>query len=100
LFRFEATQKNQRETKRNKNFWKQNKAKIRCINFALVGSEKFEAKEAIEAEIFSYERAKRMQNGSRFASFRFEAKNLFWLNWCSIVGRLFPVRGTYLYLAR
>jgi hypothetical protein len=29
-----------------KNFWKQDKAKIRCINFALVGSEKFEAKEA------------------------------------------------------
>jgi hypothetical protein len=52
LLRFEATQKNQRETKRNKNFWKQNKAKIRCNNFALVGSENFEAKEAIEAEIF------------------------------------------------
>jgi hypothetical protein len=27
-----------------KNFWKRNKAKIRCIYFALVGSEKFEVK--------------------------------------------------------
>ncbi len=32
------------ETKRNKKIWKWNKAKIHSINFALVGSEKFEAK--------------------------------------------------------
>ena len=36
-----------------------------------------------EAKIFfcfSRERAKRMRNGSRFASFRFEAKIFFWRN--------------------
>jgi hypothetical protein len=57
------------EMKRNKKFWKKNKAKIRCTNFASVGSEKFWAKKK-----FSRERAKRMQNGSCFALFRFEAK--------------------------
>jgi hypothetical protein len=53
-----------------------NKAKIRSINFALVGSEKFEAKRT-EKKSFLRERAKRMRNGSRFASFRFEAKHFF-----------------------
>jgi hypothetical protein len=54
-FRFEAKQSKKRlfgfALKRNakigsetKNFWKRNKAKIHSINFALVGSEKFEAK--------------------------------------------------------
>jgi hypothetical protein len=56
-----------------------NKAKIRFIDFALVGSEKFEAKRSEMKSkknlFFSRERAKRMRNGSRFASFRFEAKN-------------------------
>jgi hypothetical protein len=43
-----------------KNFWKQNKANIRCISFVLVGSENEKKRE----------RAKRI-------SFRFEAKNFF-----------------------
>jgi hypothetical protein len=54
-FHFEAKQSEKRSfhfaLKRNKkigsetkNFWKRNKAKVRSINFALVGSEKFEAK--------------------------------------------------------
>jgi hypothetical protein len=65
------------ETKsETKKFWKRNKAKIRAINFALVGSEKIEAKRS-ENNFFSRERAKRMRNGSRFASFRFEAKIFF-----------------------
>ncbi len=54
-----------------KNFWKQNKAKIHSINFALVGSEK----------IWSEKMQKKFQvsvrNGSHFASFRFEAKFFF-----------------------
>jgi hypothetical protein len=37
-------------------------------------------KEAEKKILFSRERAKRMQNGSRFASFRFEAKNFFLRN--------------------
>jgi hypothetical protein len=51
LFRFEAKRKNR----------KRNKAKIRCINFALVRSEKFEAKRSEKKIIFcSRERAKRI----------------------------------------
>jgi hypothetical protein len=65
--------RNEKIGSETKNFCKQNKAKIRTVNFALVGSEKFEAKKSF----FSRERAKRMRNGSRFASFRFEAKNFF-----------------------
>jgi hypothetical protein len=46
--------------------------------FRLVGSEKFVAKRSEmkrkKNNFFSRERAKRMRNGSRFASFRFEAK--------------------------
>jgi hypothetical protein len=63
-----------------KNFWKRNKAKIRSINFTLVGSEKFYAKRREKKQkkyFFSLERAKRMRNRSLFASFRFEAKNFF-----------------------
>jgi hypothetical protein len=58
-----------------KNFLKRNKAKIRCIDVALVRSEKFEAKrsEMKRKIFFSPERAKRMRNRSRFASFRFGA---------------------------
>jgi hypothetical protein len=37
-------------------------------------------KEAKKNIYFSRERAKRMRNGSRFASFRFEAKNFFLRN--------------------
>jgi hypothetical protein len=59
-----------------KNFWKRNKAKIRCIYFALVRFEKFEAKRSEKTNL-SRERVKRMRNGSLFASFRFEAKNFF-----------------------
>jgi hypothetical protein len=50
---------------------------IRSINFALIGSEKFEAERSETNFSFSGERAKRMRNGSRFASFRFEAKIFF-----------------------
>jgi hypothetical protein len=59
---------------------KKQRSKISCycpFNFAKVGSKKFEAKKNI---YFSRERAKRMRNGSRFASFRFEAKNFFLRN--------------------
>jgi hypothetical protein len=62
LFRFASKQTKKSEAKKwMKNFFKRNKAKIRCINFALVGSEKF---------FFPHERAKRV-------SFRFEANNFF-----------------------
>ncbi len=61
-----------------KTFWKRNKAKIQCIYSALVESEKFEAKRSEmkrkKKYFFSRVRAKRVRNGSRFASFRFEAK--------------------------
>jgi hypothetical protein len=40
-FHIEAKRK---DRKRNEKIWKRNKAKIRSINFALIGSEKFEAK--------------------------------------------------------
>jgi hypothetical protein len=41
---------NKKEAKlsKKKNFWKRNKAKIRSINFASVGSQKFEAKKSEE----------------------------------------------------
>jgi hypothetical protein len=43
LFRFALKRNEKSEAKLSnaKNFWKQNKAKIQCINFALVGSKKF-----------------------------------------------------------
>jgi hypothetical protein len=59
-FLFEAKQKIRSKTKI---CLKRNKAKIRFINFALVGSEK--------------KWKKGLQNGSHFASFRFEATNFF-----------------------
>jgi hypothetical protein len=63
-----------------KNFRKRNKVKIQCIDFALVGSEKFEAKRnEMKRKFFDFlssEPAKRMRNGSLFASFRFEAKKI------------------------
>jgi hypothetical protein len=67
LFRFEAKPKSFiSETKRNK---------------ALLISLWSEAKNSKRKKIFfSRERAKRMRNGSRFASFRFEAKNFFLQN--------------------
>jgi hypothetical protein len=43
LFRF-ALKRNEKIGSETKKFWKRNKAEIRSINFALVGSEKFEAK--------------------------------------------------------
>jgi hypothetical protein len=54
------------EAKRNqtKKFLKQNKAKICCIDVALVRSEKFEAKRSEQKICFSREHAKRI-------SFRF-----------------------------
>jgi hypothetical protein len=38
------TKKSAAKRSERKNFWKRNKAKIRCIDFALVGGEKFEVK--------------------------------------------------------
>jgi hypothetical protein len=54
LFRFQVKQKNwkQNEAKQT-NFWKQNKAKKRRIDFALVGSEKFEAKRSEKQFFFA-----------------------------------------------
>ncbi len=76
-FRIEAKRKdwkrNEKIGSETKKLFKQNKAKIRSINFALVVSEKFEAKWSEKKR----ERKNRMRNGSRFASFRFEAKNFF-----------------------
>jgi hypothetical protein len=69
----EKEAKTKRKRSETTNFWKPNKAKIRCINFALIGSEKFEAKRSERKR----ELAKRMRNGSRFASFCFEAKKNF-----------------------
>jgi hypothetical protein len=43
-------------------------------------SKRNEAKRSEKNFFFSRERAKRMRNGSRFASFRFEAKNFFLRN--------------------
>jgi hypothetical protein len=48
-FHFNAKRKNQ---KRNKKCLEANKAKIRSINFALVGSEKFEAKRSEKRKNF------------------------------------------------
>jgi hypothetical protein len=52
--------------KRNEQILEANKAKIRSINFALIGSDKFEAKRSKrkQKKIFSRERAKQI-------SFRF-----------------------------
>jgi hypothetical protein len=86
LFRF-ALKRNEKIGSETKNFWKRNKAKIRYINFALVGTEKFEAKR--NEMFFSREHAKRMRNGSRFASFCFETKNFF----CE-TGALLGLRGS------
>jgi hypothetical protein len=75
LFRFTLKRKEKIGSETNK-FWKRNKAKIRSINFALVGSEKFEAKRSKKINFFHVS----VRNGSRFASFRFEAKNFFLRN--------------------
>ncbi len=75
-----AKRKNQKRNEAKRKLFGSEKAKIRCIYFALVGSEKFEAKRSEmkrkNKKFFSRERAKRMRNGSRFASFRFEAKKI------------------------
>ncbi len=87
LFRFALKRNERLEAKRSetKNFWKWNKVKIRSINFALVGSKKFEAKWSEKKRktkcFFPRESAKRVRNGSRFVSFRFEAKKFFLRNW-------------------
>jgi hypothetical protein len=54
-------------SKRNENIgnktkicWKRNKAKISCVIFSLVGSEKFEAERSEKILFFSHERAKRI----------------------------------------
>jgi hypothetical protein len=66
------TKKSEAKLSETKNVWKQNKAKIWCINFALVGSEKFEVKRRRKKKL--RERAKHLRNGSRFTSFRFFVK--------------------------
>jgi hypothetical protein len=71
LFRFEAKQSKKRlvsfALQRNKKigseinkFWKQNKVKIRCIDFALIGREKFEVKRSDNIFFFWCEHAKRI----------------------------------------
>ncbi len=57
------TKQNEKIGSETKNFWKPNKAKLRCTNFASVGSEKFEAKRS-KKTFFFRECAKRI-------SFRF-----------------------------
>jgi hypothetical protein len=62
--------KSEAKLSETKNCCKRNKAKIWCINFALVGSENFEVKKSEKKKkniLFSCERGKRMQNRSRFA---------------------------------
>jgi hypothetical protein len=74
----------------------------------LVGSEKFEAKRSEmkrkNNNFFSRERAKRMRNGSRFASFRFEAKKFLKRNQRTLVGDFLAAsvkcKKAYWYLMR
>jgi hypothetical protein len=75
--------RNQKIGSETKNFWKRNKAKICCTNFAPVGSETFKAKRS--EFFFSRECAKRMLKGSRFASFCFEVKFFCVWNRCILV---------------
>ncbi len=65
---------------------------IRSINFALIESEKFEAKR--RKKKISRERAKRKRNGSCFASFRFEAKFFFLQNRRTLIDVDISVCGT------
>jgi hypothetical protein len=69
------TKKLEAKWSETKKFWKRNKAKMRCIDFALVKIEKFVSKnsEMKRKKIFVFRMS--VRNGSRFASFRFEAKN-------------------------
>ncbi len=99
-FRFEAKRQNRKRNVAKQNiFSKRNRAKIRCIDFALVRCEKFDAKRS-EICLFSRERAKRIRNGSRFASFCFEAKKFCFQNrrTLSITSYIFPphTNGRYL----
>jgi hypothetical protein len=59
-----------------KNFWKQSENTVYLFRFGWKRKIRSEKKrnEAKKNNFFSRERAKRMRNGSRFASFRFEAK--------------------------
>jgi hypothetical protein len=67
-FCFEANEKIGSKTK---NFWKQNKAKIGSINFALVESEKFEEKKQKQVKTRKTKFRLSVQNGSHFTSFCF-----------------------------
>jgi hypothetical protein len=73
LFRF-ALKRNEKIGSETKNFWKRNKAKIRYINFALVGSEKFEGK---RNETFFFHVRMRNACETDLVSLRFALKRKF-----------------------
>jgi hypothetical protein len=60
-----------------KNFWKRNKLKIYALLILLWSEAKNSKRKEAKKIIISRERVKRMRNGSRFASFCFEANNFF-----------------------
>jgi hypothetical protein len=78
-FRLGAKRKNQKQNEAKQQILgSKTKRKYGVFVSLWVESEKFEAKRSKMKRkknyFFSHERAKRMRNGSRFASFRFEAK--------------------------
>ncbi len=79
LFRF-ASKRNEKIGSETKNVWKRNKAKIRSINFALVGSEKFEAKWSEKKRKKNSFSTWACETHAKRISFRFEAKNFFLRN--------------------
>jgi hypothetical protein len=78
---FSHLKRNENEMKRKQTKKKRNEKlleaehskNIRSINFALIGSKKFEAKRRKKIKKFCVS----MRNGSHFASFHFEAKLFF-----------------------
>jgi hypothetical protein len=77
LFHF-ASKGNKMIGSETKNFWKRNKANIRSINFALVGSENFEAKRSENKKfLFNVSVRNACKTDLDFPSFRFEAKIFF-----------------------
>jgi hypothetical protein len=74
-FRLEAKQKNQKRNEaKRKNFGRETKRKYDLLISLWLEAKNLKWNEAKKNLFFSRERAKRMRNGSRFASFRFEAK--------------------------
>jgi hypothetical protein len=69
-FRFEAKRKNRKRNEAKRNIFESETKRKYAVIISLWSDAKF-------FFVFSRERAKHMQNGSRFASFRFEAKHFF-----------------------